>query len=1513
MAGSNPNIVPFDLGEPDPFQFVPDPQEPRDSFDVETNTRAVVPFDFGPNEVAREAQELNFGRDGKDFFGNTDISPFMEFFGATGGVAEPADIQKTFGSLQRTTMELITGSIRQRALISAERLKDKDNTLEDIARDTTDSLMNLFFGAQAIGRGEFKEGFQREIRGVAGLREQTFGRLGQALSPMSFVMNQIIQDDPERAREVADAMESLQRANEDFLIRNGLMFGPDDEPTLVGTAFETLTPSISMITLAVMLRRPEFAVAAFAALQQIEGFERAEEAGFEPTEAALVGTLEAVPEAAINAFELGYILKGFEKASVGTFSAIGRAFAGEALEEGTTDLAIIGIEELAEISNLTTDEVWSRLLRSTVWGGIGGVGFGGGIAIGQRLTGLPQKQQDAIQEALDLAAKKLRSDAAGNFISDFNVEQLLGNDAQSDAPVTKAAKNKRESEAQMVELLAAMNEGDQVQIQKVFDKINPEQRIAREKRKLETQQQGRDVGVVSEALRGRTRILQQQLTQENTTLARLSEQFETEFREFSATVPEGQQAKARTIQFRPKRLNQQIATSQERIRGISDELGRIEQVAQIQPGVTETVEELGTRAVLTTANRQFNQAVTLIDETIRGFETGLRTGRQLQKQESTALQRELGRIIDVLPIADNVKNRLKNKLRDVNTLATARTIRSDIIPQARGAALRSFVYERRKAITQTITTNATAKDTKAKLDADSQNAIDSLNRIRKDFLASRKGDERQTQTAEMLATAKQSVYSRFNEGIPTAGQMLQVRYLDILGQARDVTPIDVAQFEDDLNAFIETGKGNATVSDALTQQLLDLTKGQIIDGQAKALRSDLDANLAVDAEEVFQFFGRNYQTVVNILGMQGTLFDTFQVDVQFRDRVRQANRERLALANTVTNGSGGSYLAQLNSSRNIAINRNREGLMALGAKGETGISMTRGELVYSWMLLREPSINEQLTDPDGATQWSEEFVSLIENTVTDEDIAFADGLFQIYERNYDRFNAVYRRLNNRDLPKVEFYSHIRRLAGDESAIAPASVHEETSFLELITGRDSSDIQTGEPSQAKERKKNATKEILIDNVINSFDRYHYDVEHYIAYAETLDLMRVLLNDSEVRTHLRDILGEAGLRTFEGHIEIYTRANRANSAYARLVQRVGRRVEGARRNLFGATLGANIKLGFPGQLSSVFANAAGMPKGSFAAGIADFHLHPIRSMKILKQHSTFAERGKHFDQDIAQMGNVGRLFRFFSLPIRVGDAWAVYAGSWSRYTWLIETQGKTNEQAIDEVARLAERSQQSTLPGQLTRAQKASDPVTRTLTMYRSSLSAMFNMSAQSIADYRNSDRSFSEKKKLIETLTIQNFVIPAVFTIGTGGSAASIGLGSSGAIPFVSSALQVIMASVANLFAEEDEKVFTEGELEVPVIAAFEDALDILNEAIEDPSTEIFIEAIEKGLEITKGIPASNIVDMGQGFKMIMDEEDPIKASLMISGYSSSQADRMLKRLGQENTGSARIPGERTRR
>lgn len=1420
--GDDPRFEPIDFGlgqGRSEQKFVP-----------ENNSTVNMPVTSSASFNSREAKEFE-GEEG--LWGNTLLGNLVS---APGGVIDLNilnDLRKLPGGIIRTAFETAIGGLGEAVALALE---------------------------------------EREVVEVEGLG---------VIPPLTSGLDRFIQNNPELAQRFNEKMLDLQEANEDFLIRNDLIYGPDDQPTILGNALSQAGTSGSAIALAVIFNRPSLAAILFGVIQQVSGFQEAVEAGKEPSEAAAIGTLQGIIEAGVSFIGVNKLTKIIGSKSAGIVSKIIASMATEGIEEGVTEALIIAVQNATGVKDISLGEALLQIFQATFYGALLGAGTTATIttsqAVVKRIIGdsVSEADADKVARVMDDVGSETATEIIEQDIDDATTELEIGKDLTSDQPVTKAAKTTGEQQKRVIEIMQQVNEGKELDIPALLDEIFPEARIQRQKR---ISDEGKVAGikrVTKEAIRREVVQLQAE------------------------------------IQIAEQQGDEDVAAEK------SERIEQLRQQTFADESLQEAVEELEAEGIFPRGEEFFEKAAADIENVLRPLRAGVRLGRTLQTEQSEALQKSLTEIVDGLKgvVTDEKLRALQKKVRGATTIASAERIRRDILSQARKSAFKKFISERRLAIDKTI--KDVAEPDIGILDPDSQNAVDSMNKMRKGM---NKAGGDQDAVADFNIEQSRRIQDDMGQGVPAESVMLQVRYLDILNEKAKATPEQVASFEDDLNAFIATGKGVATLATAANQRIVDDTIAQARANKVPTLRADIENKSLVAWDKEFGWFTETSQTQVNAMQLGGTPFDLFQSEVNFRVERNQRFSEKDELIVAVSEDDtrkAAKYEAELKDTVTKVIDVPLEGHAKTFDK-KTRVRMTRGQLIYAWMITRDNDIRKQVTDTNGNMIWTDELMAMIDQRMTRQDIEFAEGMFEIYRRSYDRLNATYRRIYNRDLTRIEFYSHIAR-EGKEGL--DESIHNETMFIDMIVpeASDGTGIFPQKPDVTKKRVKNAAAEIRIGNVLSMYRNYVWDAEHFISHGEQLRLIDTLMRDEEFKAIMEKNLSPGGFLNFQEHFKIAARSNDSHTRTGKLWDVF----ETQRQRAFKANLLLNEKIGL-GQTATVLSWASRMPKGDFGFGTKFYATNPKEANAILNKHATFRERELNFDSEIEQLSTTGKMFDLMSWTTRKGDGFGVRAGAIADVLSSMKRKGLSEEEALDSAARFAEASQQSTLPSQRSLAQKSDDPLVRTMMMYRSSLVAMLNVSMQSITEYRQSDTSTPAKKtaarkKLAEVIVTQNIIIPGLYATLTGRPiTTTILVGSGAAIPFYSELLDVIVVILKNLFDEEDERVFLSGPLTVPAAEAFKQvqisltSIDEVWESLEDglevADIGTFFESMSGILDVMTDFPVRGAVNKWEAFEKFYETDDFLDAALQSLGYREEARERTIKRIdtltGSETTPSS---------
>ena len=396
---------------------------------------------------------------------------------------------------------------------------------------------------------------------------------------------------------------------------------------------------------------------------------------------------------------------------------------------------------------------------------------------------------------------------------------------------------------------------------------------------------------------------------------------------------------------------------------------------------------------------------------------------------------------------------------------------------------------------------------------------------------------------------------------------------------------------------------------------------------------------------------------------------------------------------------------------------------------------TRAQLRKRIMELKDPALKESMMSPKG-NAYTEEIITALKNEMTELDYRMVTAQLEFYEEYYQRINEVYERVYGYTLPKIEFYSPIKRLFPAESG----TVDE---FMKGILYRGGV-----APGSLKSRKPTVLP-IIEAGDFAVLQSHISEMEYFIAYSEKTQQLNQVVGHKDVRRRIERVFGKDMWKTIAEDLNAFSKRGVQNSL-------VGEKLlVTLMRNFSFAQLGAKPQIGLK-QLSSFAAFADDVKTKDFIGGIIKFAANPKAALTELNQSEFFRERGGNIDQDYQAILSDKSFFNFIGknptiskilmLPIKFGDKAAIAIGGYGHYHGMLKKNGGNKKAAINSMELLANRTQQSTDIDQLSGLQRQSSLI-RVMTQFMSSANALARAEYNAIIDKsagRISNKEFSKR-------------------------------------------------------------------------------------------------------------------------------------------------------------------------
>lgn len=555
---------------------------------------------------------------------------------------------------------------------------------------------------------------------------------------------------------------------------------------------------------------------------------------------------------------------------------------------------------------------------------------------------------------------------------------------------------------------------------------------------------------------------------------------------------------------------------------------------------------------------------------------------------------------------------------------------------------------------------------------------------------------------------------------------------------------------------------------------------------------------------------------------------------------------------------------------------------------------TRAQLRKRVMELRDPTIKESLMAEKG-NAYTDEIVQVLENEMTEEDMRLVEAQLEFYNEYYDRINETYRKTNGINLPKVEFYSPVRRRLGKDGEVQE----------EFLTGMISMYRGGVAPSALKSRKTNIHR-VKTSGDLAVLHSHINEMEYFIAYAEKLQALNNTVGHEDVQNHIERVFGSDILDTLNSDLDYFSKKG------------VNVSVTGEKlfttlmRNFSFAQLGAKPQIGLK-QLASFAAYSQDVKASDFTAGMVKFASNPRAALEVLQQSELFAKRGMNIDRDyqallsdtgfLNVMGKNPTLATIMMLPIKYGDKAAIALGGYAHYHAMLKKNGGDKTAAIRSMETLTVRTQQSSDIDQISELQRTSS-LLRIMTQFMSSANALTRAEYSAIIERKSGRIS---RKEFAKRIAVYHVIIPTTIQFIANGFTwdnedqlkASL-LGTLNGMFIIGD----LMEMGAGYIADGMDGVF---DLQTRHPASFvTDILKAVDEFAEDGiSFEDFtegtksIERMAKGVGAMFGVPVNTIMNELRGFGQTIDglvngKEDDIKeGGALMLGYSPYIIDEKI--------------------
>jgi hypothetical protein len=728
----------------------------------------------------------------------------------------------------------------------------------------------------------------------------------------------------------------------------------------------------------------------------------------------------------------------------------------------------------------------------------------------------------------------------------------------------------------------------------------------------------------------------------------------------------------------------------------------------------------------------------------RALQKGVREGIRLAKTDVAAAQKVAIDAINNSNLDEADKGKFLNAIRGIKTAEQLQRalprIQARINKLVEKSRRRIILKKLKKAVKTTK-----VKRLKGKFGPEIQEVLDV---VRKAFNLSP-----ETAQAKLEARAEAGTTE-----IPSPIEALENRILALRSDVANTDLIELEELLETIVAIRELGKG--------------IRKADILRKQEEnaALRAELIELMGPPRKETDRQRKRRLALakaeVVGFLGMSGAWWNKVKRIMRSSDKARVDEfLNKMILFDESRNYDKGKenavkrftelMLAAMNitSERGLmnALQNSETELLNLGAHTHADGTHknldieTRAQLRKRIMELKDPELKESMMNEEKGNMYTPQIIEVLEQAMTEQDWRLVDAQLQFYEEYYQRINEVYRRIYGFNLPKIEFYSPIKRQFAEQQS---------DEFMKGIIYRGGV-----APGSLKGRKPNI-RTIKPIGDLTVFHSHVSEMEYFIAYAEKTQQLNQVFANPQVQDYMHDIFGPDLVKTINKDLDSFSKRGVQNSIMGEEMLQV------LYRNFTFAQLGAKPQIGLK-QLASFAAYAEDVELTDFIVGVGKFVANPRKALRILNESQFFRDRGINIDQDYKAIlegkstldfiGKNPTLAAVLMIPIRLGDKGAIAIGGFAHIHAMMKQNGGNKKKALRSFELLSARTQQSTDIDQLSELQRTSS-LMRVFSRFMSGANAMTRAEYNAILD-RTAGRI--SNKKFAERMIIYHIFIPGL--------------------------------------------------------------------------------------------------------------------------------------------------------
>lgn len=757
------------------------------------------------------------------------------------------------------------------------------------------------------------------------------------------------------------------------------------------------------------------------------------------------------------------------------------------------------------------------------------------------------------------------------------------------------------------------------------------------------------------------------------------------------------------------------------------------------------------KEVKMTAGQVYRAKIAEAKDQVRQFKAGMKTGQKIARTDIDAFQKKLIELIDMSDIlTDNQKKRM---------LKTVRKTQTETAFGKRVIRLEGMIKQLEVANAKNIYTNAISRILKKaqtrKFDADTRRIFDELIKLNKQ--------------PGLNPDVFQAAYD---------GSFESVLRFDIATYGGiDPSLRELQRIYYDLKSLYEDGINTRTLERQQRKEQIEKdleTVNKEIAGKYKPTKADPNARPTKKSRKRLRPIGMFvWDSVMNFI-TRGSgkgegqsfiekRFDTFKpfetmtkLRFYYKQKLKGLYKDIFNLASDadlftrqqqdLTETFTFSWLV---GAQEEIVDEQTGEITQEAKEGEwKEIELTKAEMRKRYMEWQRDVGRKTLTRKN---LYTEELMEDITNSLTEGDLKFIEAQFRVYDELYALVNPIYRKHKGIDLAYDDFYSPLFTIGGAEADV---------SFIDFMAGQEGQNFFGGKIT-SNDRFKRATGgssgvKILPDLVV--LDKYINDMSHFIGYADLAMDVETLLLNPDTRANIKANYGDAVVDLISQEAErikgkIYGKTNVAWEWVKNITAPL------ARSFLMKPVIGVK-------QLVSHIAYMAKVPPVYFTKYMAEL-VTPTMRPKVrevtnaLRANIVMQARGDIFEREIQAIHSavkdadsyIGadkrlRWSRNFLIGMRLGDRGAIYAGGYCMYRYLTEKKKVSHSEAIDQVLRFTNLTQQSPDPMQLSSGLADRHPISRLFTLFKQAPTQYFNAMAKTIWNAPTVSRRETARKLLV---------------------------------------------------------------------------------------------------------------------------------------------------------------------